>query len=865
MELAKRYNHQEVEEGKYEHWLKLRLFGIQPNRKEKYTIVIPPPNVTGKLHLGHAWDNTLQDILIRFHHSLGKDVIYLPGMDHAGIATQAVVENKLREKGISRYDLGRENFLKEMWKWKDEYALNIRRQWAKLGLALNYDLERFTLDEGLSNAVKEVFIKLYREGLIYRGERIINWDPEQRTALSNVEVIHKEIEGNLYYCRYKLEDGSQTLVVATTRPETMFADVALVVNPQDERYINLIGKRAINPSNGQIIPIIADAYVDTSFGTGVMKCTPAHDANDFAISERHKLERPMCIEKDGTINERGHQFKGLDRFEARKKLVQYMDQHGNVEKIEPIKHSVGHSERSDAIVEPYLSKQWFVKMKPLAEKVLALQASENKIRFFPNRFEQTLQQWMEKVEDWCISRQLWWGHQIPAWYHKKTGDIFVGVEAPKNIQDYEQDGDVLDTWFSSALWPFSTLGWPNSNQLLKDYFPTSTMVTGYDIIFFWVARMAFQSLHFLGKKPFEDVLIHGIIRDSQGRKMSKSLGNGVDPIKVIDQYGTDALRIYLATNSSPGQDTRYIEEKVESQANYLNKIWNSARFILSYLPADFKPTRLLREHLDGLQIGILQRLNQVLDQVKSNLLKYEIGFASTVIYNFVYDDFCSWYLEFSKVTLNREDATSKETTLNVLYHVLKSILIILHPFAPFITESIYQQLPQHQASIYMELYPTNMVLGQEDPSFTLVQNMISDIRTYKVDHQLPPNAKLKLSIAAQDDHVYNTILPYIERFSFSSVQKLTTNQIKTSTMTSYLYPKGSMVIEELIDPIKMKAQLTQTLNDLVAEIQRAKQMLSNPKFLEKAPPQKIKEEQDKLALYQRQYDETKAKLDNLKI
>lgn len=864
MELAKRYNHQEVEEGKYEQWLKLRLFGIQANRKEKYTIVIPPPNVTGKLHLGHAWDNTLQDILIRFHHSLGKDVIYLPGMDHAGIATQAVVENKLREKGISRYDLGRENFLKEMWKWKDEYALNIRRQWAKLGLALNYDLERFTLDEGLSHAVKEVFIKLYHEGLIYRGERIINWDPEQRTALSNVEVIHKEIDGNLYYCRYRLVDGSQTLVVATTRPETMFADVALVVNPQDKRYIKLIGKRAVNPSNGQSIPIIADAYVDTAFGSGVMKCTPAHDANDFAISERHKLERPMCIEKDGTINERGHQFKGLDRFEARKQLVRYMEQQGNIEKIEPIKHAVGHSERSDAIVEPYLSKQWFVKMKPLAEKVLSLQASDNKIRFFPNRFEQTLQQWMEKVEDWCISRQLWWGHQIPAWYHKKTGNIFVGAEAPKNLQDYEQDGDVLDTWFSSALWPFSTLGWPNSNQLLKDYFPTSTMVTGYDIIFFWVARMAFQSLHFLGKKPFEDVLIHGIIRDSQGRKMSKSLGNGVDPIKVIEQYGTDALRIYLATNSSPGQDTRYIEEKVESQANYLNKIWNSARFILSYLPEDFKPTRLLREKLDGLQIGILQRLNQVLDQVKSNLLKYEIGFASTVIYNFVYDDFCSWYLEFSKVTLNREDAISKQTTLNVLYHILKSILIILHPFAPFITESIYQQLPRHQASIYMELYPTTMVLGQEDPSFSLLQSMISDIRTYKVEHQLPPNAKLKLSIATQEDTVYNTILPYLERFSFSTVQKLSHNHVKTPTMTSYLYARGSMVIEELIDPVKMKLHLTQTLDELVLEIQRAKQMLSNPKFIEKAPPQKIKEEQDKLALYQRQYDETKKKLETLK-
>ncbi len=863
MELAKRYDHKEVESGKYEHWLTLKLFGLDPKRKEKYTIVIPPPNVTGKLHLGHAWDNTLQDILIRFHHSLGKDVVYLPGMDHAGIATQAVVESKLRAKGITRFDLGRDNFLKEMWKWKDEYAINIRRQWAKLGLALNYDLERFTLDEGLSHAVKEVFIKLYQEGLIYRGERIINWDPEQRTALSNVEVIHKEIEGNLYYFHYRLVDGSKSLIVATTRPETMFADVCLVVNPKDKRYTKLIGKKVINPSNGQSIPIIADEYVDVAFGTGVMKCTPAHDANDFAISERHHLERPMCIEKDGTINALGHRFQGLDRFEARKQLVAYIKNNGQLEKIEPIKHAVGHSERSDAIVEPYLSKQWFVKMKPLAEKVLALQATDGKIRFFPDRFEQTLQQWMEKVEDWCISRQLWWGHQIPAWYHRQTGEIYVGLDAPKNIQDYEQDADVLDTWFSSALWPFSTLGWPEQTNLLKNYFPTSTLVTGYDIIFFWVARMAFQSLHFLGKKPFQDVLVHGIIRDSQGRKMSKSLGNGVDPIQVIDQYGTDALRIYLATNSSPGQDTRYIEEKVEAQANYLNKIWNSARFILSYLPEDFKPKRLLKENLDALQIGILQRLNYVLENVKANLLKYEIGFASTLIYNFVYDDFCSWYLEFSKVTLNRDDEKSKSTTLHVLYHVLKSILVILHPFAPFITESIYQQLPGHQASIYQELYPNVLVLGPTDESFGFLQAMISDVRTFKVDHHLPPNAPLKLMIQTKLSTIQSAILPYLERFSFSQV--MDANQIKDtpSTMTAYLYPQGKLLVEEMIDPVKQKEQLQKTLVFLESEIKRATQMLANPKFLEKAPKEKILEEKNKLDLFEKQRRDAIDKLKHL--
>lgn len=859
MELAKRYDHREVEQGKYDHWLSLKLFGLDPTRKEKYTIVIPPPNVTGKLHLGHAWDNTLQDILVRFHHSLGKDVVYLPGMDHAGIATQAVVENKLREKGLTRYQLGREEFLKEMWRWKDEYAMNIRKQWAKLGLALNYDLERFTLDSGLSHAVKEVFIKLYREGLIYRGERIINWDPEQKTALSNVEVNHKEIQGFLYYFYYPLKNQSTSLIVATTRPETMFADVCLVVNPRDTRFQHLIGQHVINPSNGETIPIIADEYVDSSFGTGVMKCTPAHDANDFLISERHQLPRPICIEKDGTINERGHQFKGLDRFEARKQLVAYLKQQGYVEKIEPMLHAVGHSERSDAIVEPYLSKQWFVKMKPLAQHVLDLQTTNEKINFFPERFGQTLTQWMEKVDDWCISRQLWWGHQIPAWYHRETGEVYVGVEAPKNIDDYEQDPDVLDTWFSSALWPFSTLGWPESNQLLKDYFPTTTMVTGYDIIFFWVARMAFQSIHFLGTKPFHDVLIHGIIRDSQGRKMSKSLGNGVDPIDVINQYGTDALRLYLATNSSPGQDTRYIEEKVEAQANYLNKIWNSARFILSYLPENFKPERLLREHLDPLQVGILQRLNNLIEQVKINMLKYEIGFASTLIYQFVYDEFCSWYLEFSKVSLSQTNTKVKETTFQVLYHILKSILIILHPFAPFITESIYQQLPDHLASIYLELYPTRIILGDLDESFSVLQSMIRDIRAFKVEHQLPPNAPMIIAIDMAQASIKQTITPYLERFSFSRI--VSAEAIGDPTgWTSYIYPFAKMTVKERIDPAQLKIQLNQEMSYLQSEIRRAESMLANPKFIEKAPPQKIKEEQEKLALFVKKIEELSKKL-----
>jgi valyl-tRNA synthetase len=864
MELEKRYDHQTVEEGRYQRWIELQLFQREPNRLEKYTIVIPPPNVTGKLHLGHAWDNTLQDILIRFHHSLGKDVVYLPGMDHAGIATQAVVESKLREKGISRYDLGRTAFLEHMWRWKDEYAINIRKQWAKLGLSLHYDLERFTLDEGLSSAVKEVFVRLYQEGLIYRGERIINWDPDQQTALSNVEVIHKEIEGNLYYFNYQLVNSPLRLIVATTRPETMFADVCLVVNPQDERYKDIIGKKAINPSNGEAIPIIADDYVDVSFGTGIMKCTPAHDVNDFAISERHQLSRPMCINKDGSINERGHQFQGLDRFDARKKLVSYIEAQGNLEKIEPIVHAVGHSERSDAIVEPYLSKQWFVRMKPLAQKVLDLQASEKKINFYPERFEHTLQQWMEKVEDWCISRQLWWGHQIPAWYHQETGAVYVGQEPPLNASEYHQDEDVLDTWFSSALWPFSTLGWPNDTALLKTYFPTSTMVTGYDIIFFWVARMAFQSLHFLNQKPFNDVLIHGIIRDAKGRKMSKSLGNGVDPIQVIQQYGTDALRIYLATNSSPGQDTRYIEEKVESQANYLNKIWNSARFILSYVPNDYVFKGLNIASLSMIEKAILKRFNQVLSQVKTNMLKYEIGFASSLLYDFIYDEFCSWFIEFSKLSLNDDKLDRKQNTIDVLYYLLKQILIVLHPFAPFITDAIYEKLPGHLGSLYQEFYPEVLEVDDDGVSYDFLKSIITDIRSYKVRHQLPPNAALKITIASTSlPNFVQDFLPYLQRFSFSKVEQGSLDIRDNPLQESMVYVHGKMMIEQVID----KAVLKQTLLSQQAmeqlEITRAKNMLSNEQFLSKAPQEKINLEKQKLSLHEEKLIDIQTKLKQL--
>ncbi|HZJ86914.1 MAG TPA: valine--tRNA ligase, partial [Erysipelothrix sp.] len=582
MTLNNKYEHKKVEQGKYDTWLEKKYFEAGDTNKEPFSLVIPPPNVTGKLHLGHAWDTTLQDIIMRYQRLLGKDVLYLPGMDHAGIATQAVVEAKLREDGISRFDLGREKFLDVAWDWKNEYADHIREQWAKMGLSLDYSRERFTLDEGLNKAVTKVFIDLYNDGLIFQGYRIINWDVQAQTALSNIEVEHKEVEGNFYTFAYEVVETGQRLEVATTRPETMFGDVCLVVHPEDERYKDLVGLHAINPANGDKLPIITDDYIDMEFGTGVMKCTPAHDPNDFEIGKKYNLEMPICMNTDGTMNDLAHKYEGMYRFDARKELVKDIDAEGNLISIEKHVHQVGHSERTNAIVEPYLSKQWFVKMKPLAEEVLKYQ-EENAIEFFPKRFSNTFNRWLENIEDWTISRQLWWGHRIPAWFHNKTDEIYVGEEPPKDIENWTQDEDVLDTWFSSALWPFSTMGWPEETEDFKRYYPTDVMVTGYDIIFFWVARMAFQARYFTNEAPFKDVLIHGLIRAEDGQKMSKSLGNGIDPMDVIDEYGVDALRYFLTTNSTPGQDMRYQEDKVESSWNFINKIWNVSRFVFMHI------------------------------------------------------------------------------------------------------------------------------------------------------------------------------------------------------------------------------------------------------------------------------------------
>ena len=605
-ELAPKYNPQEVEAGRYQEWLDEDLFKPSGDKKAKpYSIVIPPPNVTGKLHLGHAWDTAIQDTLIRYKRMQGYDTLYLPGMDHAGIATQAKVEARLREQGVSRYDLGREKFVEKVWEWKDEYANIIKSQWQKLGLSLDYNRERFTLDKGLSKAVRRVFVQLYNEGLIYRGEYIINWDPKLRTALSDIEVIHQDDQGAFYHINYPLADGSGSVEIATTRPETMFGDTAVAVAPGDERYKDLVGKKLILPLVGREIPIIEDQHVDPEFGTGLVKITPAHDPNDFEVGNRHDLPRVNVMNDDGTMNDKAGKYAGMDRFDCRKQLVEDLKAEGYLIKVEPIVHSVGHSERSGVQVEPRLSTQWFVKMKPLADKVLENQKGEGRVNFVPDRFEGTLERWMENVHDWVISRQLWWGHRIPAWYNKQTGEMYVGEEAPEDIENWEQDQDVLDTWFSSALWPFSTLGWPDEDSAdFKRYFPTNALVTGYDIIFFWVSRMIFQSLHFTGERPFDNVVLHGLIRDEQGRKMSKSLGNGIDPMDVIDKYGADALRWFLLNGTAPGQDTRFSYTKMDAAWNFINKLWNASRFVIMNLPEDAKPAQI-RASLTWLTPGFL--------------------------------------------------------------------------------------------------------------------------------------------------------------------------------------------------------------------------------------------------------------------
>ena len=856
-ELKPKYDFKEVENGKYDFWLKGGFFEAGDLSKEPFTVVIPPPNVTGKLHLGHSWDTTLQDIIIRRKRMQGYDALWVPGMDHAGIATQAKVDAKLKEQGISRYDIGREKFLEEAWKWKAEYAKIIRSQWAALGLSLDYTKERFTLDEGLNKAVNHVFITLYNKGLLYQGERIINWDPQAKTALSNIEVIHQDDEGAFYHFKYPFVDGSGYVMIATTRPETMFADQAIMVHPNDERYKDIVGKMVYIPGTEIQIPVITDEYVDMEFGTGCVKCTPAHDPNDYEVGLRHHLSMPLCMNDDGTMNAMAGKYEGMDRFECREALIKDLEKLGYFDHLEKIVHSVGHSERTGVVVEPRLSKQWFVKMKTLAEQVLA----NDEYRFVPQRFKQTLEHWLdpESIQDWCVSRQLWWGHRIPAWY--KDNKVKVQVECPG--EGWVQDEDVLDTWFSSALWPFSTLGWPENTDLLKRYYPTSVLVTGYDIIFFWVARMLFQGIEFTGKAPFKDILIHGLIRDSQGRKMSKSLGNGVDPFDVIAKYGTDSLRYFLTTNSAPGLDLRFDETKIESSWNYLNKIWNISRYVLMNLGDNYKETKIEVSKLNLASKFILAKLNSTIRNVDYNMEKYEFGEAAKTLYNFVWNDFASWYVEISKVDLQSNDEENKQMTKNVLVYTLKSIVKLLHPFIPFITEEIYQALPHEEESITISKWP-EAISEYDDPSaceaiLDMIE-IITSIRNERSKANKAPSKPIDISILARDEATKNMIVAttnYLVRF---------TNPKNLVFLDKEIEAKGNVVVvlsmakiyipsSDLVDKEEVIKKLTQSKENLERELERSKKMLSNPNFISKAPQAKIDAEVAKQKEYETQYNE----------
>ena len=854
--LATKYDHKAVEENKYNGWVEKGYFTAGDKSKDPFTIVIPPPNVTGILHIGHAWDNTLQDIISRYKRMQGYDMLYLPGMDHAGIATQAKVDARLKSEGISRYDIGREKFLERAWEWKEEYAATIRRQWAKLGNSLDYTRERFTMDEGLNRAVRQVFVTLYEEGLIYRGWRIINWDPEARTALSNIEVYYQDDPGKMYYFNYKVVETGDTFTVATTRPETMFGDVCVVVNPDDERFKHLIGKHAVNPANGEELVIIGDDYVDVEFGTGAMKCTPAHDPNDFAIAERHGLEKPICMNPDGTMNALAGVYEGMDRYECRDRLVERIEAEGNLVKIENITHNVAHSERTHCVIEPYLSQQWFVKMKPLADDVLKnQQIPDQKITFYPERFEKTFSQWLENIEDWCISRQLWWGHRIPAWYNQDSGETYVGMDEPSDGGNWVQDEDVLDTWFSSALWPFSTLGWPDATDDMARYYPTDTMVTGYDIIFFWVARMAFQARHFTKNRPFKDVLIHGLIRDAQGRKMSKSLGNGVDPMDVIDQYGVDALRFFLTTNSTPGQDMRYIPEKVEAAWNFINKIWNASRFVIMNLEEGMTVEDVDLSDLSVSDAWILNRLNQTVSHVTENMEKYEFALVGNELYSFIWDDFCSWYVEMSKSALNGNDPAAKKAAQSTLLTCLDAIVRLLQPFMPFVTEEIYLTIPHRKESINLETWPKpieNLPVSDLE-SMERVLSAIQKIREVKNVNDIKPGTVIHVMLR----DLSGSIIPADPKLAaiIAKMAKAEWKDDLSGDLAVETIRLGSLNIpsNELADPAEEIKKLNAEKERLEKEIARSNGILSNPGFLNKAPAAKVELEKKKLEEYQQQY------------
>ena len=879
IEMSKKYDPTAVEHGRYQKWLDKDLFKPSGDTTKKpYSVVIPPPNVTGKLHLGHAWDTTLQDMIVRQKRMQGFDTLWLPGMDHAGIATQAKVEARLAESGVSRYDLGREKFVDKVWEWKDEYADIIKQQWAKLGLSLDYSRERFTFDDGLSKAVRKVFVALYKKGLIYRGEYIINWDPKARTALSDIEVIHQDDHGAFYHVKYPFVDdttfnGKNYIEIATTRPETMLGDVAIAVNPKDERYKQLVGKEVILPLHGRHLEIIADQYVDPEFGTGMVKITPAHDPNDFEVGNRHDLERINTMNEDATLNDRAGKYAGMDRFEARKAIVKDLKDQGYLLSEEPIVHSVGHSERTGVQVEARLSTQWFVKIQPLAEAALKNQETDDRVNFVPERFENTFSQWMENVHDWVISRQLWWGHQIPAWYHKETGEIYVGEQEPSDPENWEQDQDVLDTWFSSALWPFSTMGWPNEDAAdFKRYFPTDTLVTGYDIIFFWVSRMIFQSKEFTGRRPFKNVLIHGLIRDAEGKKMSKSLGNGIDPMDVIEKYGADALRWFLATGSTPGQDIRFSYKKMDSAWNFINKIWNASRFAIMNFDEKTKAELPDQSEWQLADKWILSRLNSTVREVTRLFEDFEFGEAGRALYNFIWNDLCDWYIEMAKEDFYGKDRSLKHNTQNILCYVLDQTLRLLHPIMPFVTEEIWLAMPHDGTSLVTAAYPqehTEFENKEAEKGMDNLIELIKAVRNIRADANAPLSSPIDIQIKTtlpETQSIFESNQDYIERFCHPESLQISAD-IKAPTLAMTAVISGAEVyipLAGLIDLNQEVERLQKEIDKLESEVSRGEKKLSNQGFVNNAPSQVVDEEKEKLTGYKEKLSATQSRLAEVK-
>jgi len=855
LDIAKTYNPAEVEDRIYDFWVKGNYFHAEVDQSKKpYTIVMPPPNITGQLHMGHALDNTLQDILIRFRRMQGYSALWMPGTDHASIATEAKIVEAMKAEGITKEDIGRDEFLERAWAWRDKFGSRIISQLKKLGSSCDWERERFTLDEGCSKAVKEVFVRLYEKGLIYRGERIINWCPHCKTSISDAEVTYEEKDGSFWHLRYPLTDGSGFVELATTRPETMMGDTAVAVHPDDERYKGIIGKTITLPIMNREIPVVADEYVEMDFGTGVVKITPAHDPNDFEVGLRHNLPVINIMTDEAIINENGGKYCGMDRYTARKAVVKDLEEQGYLVKVEPMKHNVGSCYRCNSVVEPRVSKQWFVKMEPLAKPAIET-VKNGEIKLIPSRFEKTYYNWMENIKDWCISRQLWWGHRIPAWYCADCGAVIVSKSdvntCPKcGSKNVTQDEDTLDTWFSSALWPFSTLGWPEENLDLKYFYPTSTLVTGYDIIFFWVARMIFSGLEYTGKAPFNTVLFHGIVRDDQGRKMSKSLGNGVDPLVEIEKYGADALRFTLATGNTPGNDMRYSSDRVSASRNFANKIWNAARFLLMNLPDD-EPAPYIPENLGVEDKWILSKFNSVVRDVTDNLDKFELGLAVAKLYDFIWDVFCDWYIELAKIKLNSGDEAAAKTARAVLVYVFSETLKLLHPFMPFITEEIWQALPHSGETIMVSKWPEyneKLAFETEEQNFQIIMDAIRAIRNRRNEMNVPPSKKAKVVIVSERSDLFKDCASFIERLASASEVELTNSYdpdgavtVVTDAATIYIPMK------ELMDFSKELERLEKELAKANVDKEFFEKKLNNPGFVAKAPEKVVAEQREQLS------------------